>query len=56
MKARIWKDRQSGAWCYEFRGCEGLFVPGERRTWELALSSVLAHIAAHRLTHHAARM
>ena len=43
MKARVWKDRETGVWCFTVRdGDSGpLVFAGERRTWEQALLEVL---------------
>lgn len=48
MKARIWKDREAGVWCYSIDHGGVSDCP----TWTEALSEVLAEIGAHR----AARM
>ena len=41
MKARVWKDRDTGQWCYEVHG-HGLRFAGDRATWGGALSEALA--------------
>lgn len=47
MRARIWKDRETGAWCYDVRS-EGLRSTGEREKWEQALAEVLDELASRR--------
>lgn len=49
MKARIWKDRENGRWCYEVTG-PGLRSTGDKATWAGALAEALDDmrwIAAH---------
>lgn len=40
MKARVWKDRESGRWHFDVLG-HGLRVAGDRTTWDGALSVAL---------------
>jgi hypothetical protein len=50
VKARVWKDRDSGRWCFDVLG-HGLRVAGDRTTWDGALSVALDDmrwIAEHR--------
>lgn len=49
MKARIWKDRESGRWRYSLPGCCAPFdASGSRLTWKKALLAVQEHISSHR--------
>jgi hypothetical protein len=43
VKARIWKDRVTGRWCYDVDGRGAMDCP----TWEEALSVVLAATSSH---------
>lgn len=36
MKARIWKDRETGRWCWDLRG-DGVRSTGDRATWQGAV-------------------
>jgi hypothetical protein len=50
MKAKIWKDRETGRWCFDVRGY-GLRSAGDRSAWRLALEEALGDmrwIEAHR--------
>jgi hypothetical protein len=52
MKARIWKDRETGRWCFDVQGY-GLRSTGDRSAWRLALEEALGDmrwIEAHRRT------
>jgi hypothetical protein len=40
MKARIWKDRETGRWCWDLRG-RGLRSTGDRADWAGALAEAL---------------
>lgn len=40
MKSRIWKDRETGRWCYDVRGF-GLRSTGDRADWPGALAGAL---------------
>lgn len=40
MKARIWKDRETGRWCFDVRGY-GLLSTGDRGDWPGALAEAL---------------
>lgn len=51
MKARIWKDRESGRWCWDLEG-HGLRSTGDRADWQAALDEALDDlrwIEAHRM-------
>lgn len=43
MKARIWKDRVTGRWCYDIDGRGAVDCP----RWDDALSEVLAATSSH---------
>jgi hypothetical protein len=50
MKARVWKDRDTGRWRFDVHG-HGLRVTGDRETWDSALGVALDDmrwIAEHR--------
>lgn len=40
MKARIWKDRETGRWCFDVQG-HGLRSTGDRVGWPCALAAAL---------------
>ena len=40
MKAKIWKDRLTGRWCWDVRSYRSRFA-GERDTWADALAEAL---------------
>jgi len=45
VKARIWKDREDGAWRFAVRNSAGdVFWAGSRAEWGQALSLVLAEL------------
>lgn len=49
VKARIWKDRETGRWCYDVRGPMARCT-GDRATWPGALAEAVAEmrwLAAH---------
>ena len=41
MKALIWKDRETGRWCFDVRA-RGLRSTGDKATWQAALDDALA--------------
>ena len=50
MKARIWKDRETGRWCWDLQGY-GTRSTGDRATWQDAMNEVfddMRWIEAHR--------
>jgi hypothetical protein len=44
VKARIWKDRATGRWCYEV-AAPGLAVGDDSITWAGALAGALADMS-----------
>jgi hypothetical protein len=49
VKARIWKDRETGMWFFNVRNADGsVSWYGKRRHWELALLEVLPFVDAGR--------
>jgi hypothetical protein len=40
VKARIWKDRETGRWCFDVQG-HGLRSTGDRGDWSAALAGAL---------------